>query len=85
MDGRNPRSYLSKLDKSPDVAPEFFSYEQHLVKEKLKTVEAEIQSLNDSYPQLQLLTMEQLRETLLDIEADFCGLQDDVTRGLSAS
>jgi len=62
--------YLSKLDKSPDVAPEFFSYEQHLVKEKLKTVEAEIQSLNDSYPQLQLLTMEQLRETLLDIEAD---------------
>lgn len=62
--------YLAKLEKSPEVDPEFFSYEQHLVKQQLKNVEDAIQNLNDSYPQLQLLTMEQLRETLLDIEAD---------------
>jgi monovalent cation:H+ antiporter, CPA1 family len=62
--------HLAKLEKSPDIDPEFFSYEKSLVKEQLKKVEDEIQKLNDSYPQLQLLTMEQLRETLLDIEAD---------------
>jgi CPA1 family monovalent cation:H+ antiporter len=62
--------HLAKLDKSPDVDPEFFSMERSLVKEQLKNVEDQIQKLNDSYPQLQLLTMEQLRETLLDIEAD---------------
>jgi monovalent cation:H+ antiporter, CPA1 family len=62
--------HLAKLEKSPDIDPEFFSYEKSLVKEQLKKVEDGIQKLNDSYPQLQLLTIEQLRETLLDIEAD---------------
>lgn len=62
--------YLFKLEQSPDVEEEFYLYEQKLVKSELKAIEEQIQKLNQEYPQLKSVTMEQIRATLLDIEAD---------------
>ncbi len=62
--------YLDKLDQSPDVDAEFYRYEQRLVEGQLNSVEAEISNLQNFHPQLRTFDMEQLRETLLDIEAD---------------
>ena len=63
-------NYLSQLDLTPDVDSEFYRYEQELVKGQLKSVEEEISKLQREHPQLRSLDMEQLREQLLDIEAD---------------
>ncbi len=62
--------YLAKLDLSPEVDPEFYRYEKELVKGQLNSVEEKIEKLQREHPQLRSLDMEQLRETLLDIEAD---------------
>jgi CPA1 family monovalent cation:H+ antiporter len=62
--------YLSKLEDAPEVEAEFYRYEQKLVKGQLESVEAEIETLLRDHPQLQALDLEQLREQLLDIEAD---------------
>ncbi|MGK7874176.1 MAG: cation:proton antiporter [Xenococcaceae cyanobacterium] len=62
--------YLAKLDMSPEVDSEFYRYEKELVKGQLQSVEDEIEKLQREYPQLRSLDMEQLREQLLDIEAD---------------
>lgn len=62
--------YLKKLDKSPDIDDEFYRYERGLVEGQITIVEQKIEDLQNKYPQLRSLDMEQLRETLLDIEAD---------------
>lgn len=62
--------YLAKLDISPDIDSEFYRYERELVKGQLASVEEEIAKLQKQHPQLRSLDMEQLREQLLDIEAD---------------
>ncbi len=62
--------YLAKLDESPDIDSEFYRYEQELVRGELKAVDEEIIRLQEEYSQLRNLDMEQLREQLLDIEAD---------------
>ncbi|OKH26220.1 Na+/H+ antiporter [Hydrococcus rivularis NIES-593] len=62
--------YLAKLDNSPGVDPELYRQEKELIKEQLETVEENIQKLQTQYAQLRSLDMEQLREQLLEIEAD---------------
>jgi CPA1 family monovalent cation:H+ antiporter len=62
--------YLTKLDNSPDVDPELYAQEKELIKNQLETVEKNIEKLQIQYPQLRSLDMEQLREQLLEIEAD---------------
>ncbi|MGK7914139.1 MAG: cation:proton antiporter [Prochloraceae cyanobacterium] len=62
--------YLTQLDRSPAVDPEFYREEETLVKGELKSVEEKIAKLQQEYPQLRSLNMQQLREQLLDIEAD---------------
>ncbi|MGK7933136.1 MAG: cation:proton antiporter [Microcystaceae cyanobacterium] len=63
-------TYLQQLDDAPEVDSEFYRYEEELVKGQVKSIEDEITAMQQQYPQLRSLDMEQLRETLLDIEAD---------------
>ncbi|WP_013321781.1 cation:proton antiporter [Gloeothece verrucosa] len=62
--------YLDKLDQTPEVDEQFYRYEQTLVKGELQVIEAKISEYNQQYPQLRSLIMEQIRETLIDIEAE---------------
>ncbi len=63
-------NYLNQLDITPDVDEEFYRYERDLVSAELRSIEESIQKKKIQYPQLQSLDMQQLRDTLLDIEAD---------------
>ena len=62
--------YFQTLDKSPNIDPEFYRYEQELVKGQLNSIEEKISKFQREYPQLESIAMQQLKETLLDIEAD---------------
>jgi CPA1 family monovalent cation:H+ antiporter len=61
---------LENTERSPEIDPEFYRYQQHLVRGELKSVEEKIASLQSKNPQLRSLDLEQLREELVDIEAD---------------
>ncbi|MGB2924393.1 MAG: Na+/H+ antiporter [Limnothrix sp.] len=63
-------SYLNQLDLAPDVDDEFYRYEQDLVKGELRSIEETIEKMKNEHPALRALDMQQLRDTLLDIEAD---------------
>ncbi len=67
---RRVLDYLSQLDIAPDVDEEFYNYERDLVKGELRTVDEKIEKLKNEHPPLRELDMQQLRDTLLDIEAD---------------
>ncbi|NJL02052.1 MAG: Na+/H+ antiporter [Spirulinaceae cyanobacterium SM2_1_0] len=67
---RRVLKYLEELDPSPDVDPEFYRYQQSLVKQELASVDEKQEALQQANPQLRSLDLEQLREQLLDIEAD---------------
>ena len=47
-----------------------FLYEQELVKGELKSIEEKIYKFQTEYPQLKSIAMQQLKDKLLDIEAD---------------
>ncbi|GAB1544865.1 Na+/H+ antiporter [Scytonema sp. NUACC21] len=57
-------------DSRPGVEPEFYRYQQTLVKGEIENIEAEIDRLQDEYSNLRNFTTEQLRGELLAIEAD---------------
>ncbi len=63
-------NYLQKLESSPEFDEEFSRYQHELVKGQLLSVEEDIKKMQQEYPQLLDINMEQLREKLLDIEAD---------------
>ncbi|MEB3225484.1 MAG: cation:proton antiporter, partial [Synechococcus sp.] len=63
-------NYLDQLNQAADVDAEFYRYERDLVESELESIEEKIEKLKASHPQLQELDMQQLRNTLLDIEAD---------------
>ncbi|MBR8832433.1 MAG: Na(+)/H(+) antiporter ApNhaP [Chroococcopsis gigantea SAG 12.99] len=63
-------TYLENLKKDADGNSDLHRLERELITEQLISVQEEIKKLNSEYPQLQLLTTEYLKETLLDIEAD---------------
>jgi CPA1 family monovalent cation:H+ antiporter len=63
-------NYLNQLDLAPDVEEEFYRYERDLVTGELVAIEEKIEKLQNEHPQLRELDMKQLRDTLLDIEAD---------------
>lgn len=63
-------NYLNELDISPEVDEEFYNYEKELVESELKTIDEKIEKMKNEHPQLRELDMKQLRNTLLDIEAD---------------
>jgi CPA1 family monovalent cation:H+ antiporter len=62
--------YLAKLDTSQDSNADLYIQEKELVKGQLETVEIKIEKLQAEHLQLRSLDMEQLREQLLNIEAD---------------
>jgi monovalent cation:H+ antiporter, CPA1 family len=62
--------YLAKLDNSPGVDPALYHQEKELIQGQLDAVEKNIEKLQIEYAQLRSLDMEQLREQLLEIEAD---------------
>jgi monovalent cation:H+ antiporter, CPA1 family len=62
--------YLAKLDASPGIDTDLYIKEKELVKGQLETVEIKIEKLQAQHLQLRSLDMEQLREQLLNIEAE---------------
>ena len=62
--------HLDRVNPSPNIDEEFKEYQRGLVQGQLNSVKEEIMKLEQSYPQLRSLEQEQLREQLLDIEAD---------------
>jgi CPA1 family monovalent cation:H+ antiporter len=62
--------FLAEVEQSPDIDPDFYRYQQQLVRGQLRDVEDGITKLQTQNPQLLAITMEQLREELVDIEAD---------------
>jgi CPA1 family monovalent cation:H+ antiporter len=62
--------YLSQREKPLGIEPEFYNYQESLIKGELARLEAEIKQLVHEYPNLRNFTAEQLKGELLAIEAD---------------
>jgi len=62
--------YLKQVEQRPGIEPEFYQYQESLIKGELTRLDEEIGQLQDEYPNLRNFTAEQLREELLAIEAD---------------
>ena len=63
-------NYLDTNDLASEVDPEYYRYQQGLVKGELQGIEEKIDQLQRENENLRSFTMEQLNEQLLDIEAD---------------
>jgi CPA1 family monovalent cation:H+ antiporter len=63
-------TYLGQVEKRPGLDPEFYRYQEALIKGELKRLEEQIDKLQDDYPNLRSFTAEQLRMELLAVEAD---------------
>ena len=55
---------------SSEIDPEYYRYQQGLVKGQLQSIEDKIYTMQCEHDNLRAMTMEQLNEQLLDIEAD---------------
>lgn len=62
--------HLSSGEQRPGIDPEFYRYQETLVKGELEHVQQEMDKLQDEYPNLQRFITEQFRDELLAIEAD---------------
>ena len=63
-------NYLNSNELALEIDPEYYRYQQELVKGELKSIRDKINTMQKKYEQLRSLTIEQLNEQLLDIEAD---------------
>jgi len=61
---------LGEMEEQPGVDREFYEYQESLVKGELMRIEAEVDRLQDEYPDLSTFIAEQIRAELLAIEAD---------------
>ncbi len=59
-----------QTNQSPGIDPEFYRYQEALIKGGIEDIKIEINQLQQEYPNLQSFITEQLREELLAIEAD---------------
>ena len=57
-------------DQRPDIDPEFYRYQEALIKGGIEDIQVEINQLQQEYPNLQSFITEQLRAELLAIEAN---------------
>ncbi|MEA5581384.1 sodium:proton antiporter [Nodularia harveyana UHCC-0300] len=57
-------------DNRPGIDPEFYRYQETLIKGELENLQVKIDKLQAEYPNLRTFTTEQFREELLAIEAD---------------
>lgn len=62
--------YLDNNELASEIDPEYYRYQQGLVKGQLQSIEDKIDKMQREHDNLRALTMEQLNEQLLDIEAD---------------
>lgn len=62
--------HLEQAEKLPGIEPEFYRYREALVQGELARLQAEIERLQDEYPNLRNFTTERLQEELLAIEAE---------------
>ncbi len=62
--------YLNNNELASEIDPEYYRYQQGLVKGQLQSIEDKIDTMQREHDNLRSLTMEQLQEQLLDIEAD---------------
>ncbi len=63
-------NYLQQIDKRPGLEPEFYRYQEALIKGELLRLDEQIDKLQNEYPNLQSFIAEQLRMELLAVEAD---------------
>lgn len=63
-------NHLRGLEEAPEFENDYLRYQEELVEGQIKLIEEQIQKLRREHPQLRSLQREQLREQLLDIEAD---------------
>jgi monovalent cation:H+ antiporter, CPA1 family len=61
--------YLNQIDERPGIEPEFYRYQETLLKGAIRDLEEEIDQLQDNHPDLRSYITEQLREELLTVEA----------------
>jgi monovalent cation:H+ antiporter, CPA1 family len=62
--------HLAQIEQRPGIEPEFYRYQETLVKGELNRLQAEVEKLQDEYPNLLNFMTEQLRQELLAVEAD---------------
>ena len=62
--------YLNNNELASEIDPEYYRYQQGLVKGELQCIEDKIGIMQREHDSLRMLTMEQLQDQLLDIEAD---------------
>jgi CPA1 family monovalent cation:H+ antiporter len=62
--------YLNKSEPSTVVQAEDYRYEEKLVIGQLENCNEQLQKLGNEHPELRALSLEKLRESLFDIEAD---------------
>ena len=62
--------YLNSNELASEIDPEYYRYQQGLVKGQLQSIVEKIDTMQQEHENLRSLTMEQLQEQLLDIEAD---------------
>ena len=62
--------YLDNNELASEIDPEYYRYQQGLVTGQLKSIEEKIYTMQCEHDNLRAMTMEQLNEQLLDIEAD---------------
>jgi CPA1 family monovalent cation:H+ antiporter len=64
------QQYMAQIGQRPGITPEFYDYQQTLVQGELTRLQAEIDKLQDEYPDLQSFGVEQLQNELLAVEAE---------------
>ncbi|WP_373541776.1 cation:proton antiporter [Chamaesiphon sp.] len=62
--------HLGEIERHPGVEPDFYQYQRSLAQGELTRLQAELEDLQNDYPDLQTIIAEQLRDELLAIEAD---------------
>ncbi|WNZ21977.1 Na+/H+ antiporter [Leptolyngbya sp. NK1-12] len=62
--------YLQTIDDRPGIEPDFYRYQEALLKGEISRLETEIDKLQNSYPNLRDYITDQLREELLSVEAN---------------
>ncbi len=62
--------HLAQSAARPAIEPEFYSYQEILIKGEIARLDEEIDTLQDEYPDLRTFAAEQFKLELLAIEAD---------------
>ncbi|ELR99114.1 sodium:proton antiporter [Gloeocapsa sp. PCC 73106] len=67
---RRVSDYLTKMELFPEYEPEYYTYKKSLVMGEIESLETKIKELRNVNPYLQSLTREQIKNKLIDIEAE---------------